>query len=61
MSNSNDKQNSNNQGNKNNDEPLPLSRRDYEHFREAYDSVNEVKNSMPPPPNPNRGGGQEDE
>lgn len=61
MSNGNDKKDNNNHGNNNDSEPTPLSRRDYEQFREAYDSVHEVKNSMPPPPNPNRGGGQKDE
>lgn len=42
-------------------EPVPLSRRDYESFGETYDSAIEVKNSMPPPPNPNRGEGQKEE
>ena len=42
-------------------EPVPLSRRDYEGFSEANDSAIEVKNSMPAPPNPNRGEGQKEE
>jgi hypothetical protein len=42
-------------------EPTPLSRRDYEVFRDSFDSAIEVKNSMPAPPNPNRGEDPKDE
>lgn len=35
-------------------EPIPLIRRDDSDTNYAYDSV--VRNSMPPPPNPNRNG-----
>jgi len=59
---------SNSQGNgksddRNTDNQAPLKQRhDYDDvgFAEAYDSAIEVRNSMPPPPNPNRNDQRDD-
>ena len=59
----------NNPGNNNNDkndsDHVPLSRRDDPAFgettRTTYDSTFDVKNSLPPPRNPNRDGGSKDD
>lgn len=41
-------------------EPIPSSRRDHDDLHKSLDESREIRNSMPPPPNPNRGGGQKD-
>jgi len=63
MSQGNNSHNGNKQHDQGNDSgPTPLSRSDdYVNFNETYDSCIEVRNSMPPPPNPNRDGGQKEE
>lgn len=62
MSNGNDKQNNGNgSGNTRDNEPVPLNRQDYGDLNKSLGEQPEVRNSMPPPPNPNRGGGQKDD
>lgn len=48
--------NNNNKGQIQESNPTPLTNRDYVIGNESYDSVNDVKNSMPAPSNPNQGG-----
>lgn len=48
----------------NDGQPVPLHRRDDDHTNcnEGYRELDEVRNSLPPPRNPNRDdGGQEDD
>lgn len=53
-----------NDNDQNEGQPVPLHRRDdgYTNFNEGYRELEEVRNSLPPPRNPNRDdSGQEDD